>query len=466
MSEYSNFIKRSNKKAEDEVHKNKIRFAINNYNIQVKQQKEEQFLNWSEACEKAKEIKSYCLQNLPDMLEKFEKKIKSYGANVLWAADIEEARAHIVDIFKKHKTRKVVKTKSMTTEEIEFNQLCEARDVEVWESDLGEFIVQLANEKPYHIVTPAMHKTREEISELFHEKLNSDKTTSAEELTMVARKHLRSKYLSSDMGVSGANLLIADEGAIVMTENEGNGRLTMSCPPVHVVIAGIEKIIPRLSDLSLFLPLLATSGTGQQITCYNSVVYGPKQNDELDGPQVMYVILLDNGRSELYTKDDFRSILRCIRCGACLNACPVYGLIGGHSYNTTYQGPLGSVITPHFAGLHKWNHLAYASSLCGACTDVCPVKIEIHRLLLENRWLAKRLHHTGKLWTISLKVWSLIMTSRKRLNIISKLARMFMILFLPFLPKSKRKRVPRMPQKSFKEMWDLKYTGTGSKYDQ
>ena len=466
MSEYRNFIKRSNLKATDEVHKNKIRIAINNYNIQVKQQKELQFKDWPEACTIAKDIKEYCIQNLPDLLETFEKKIQSHGTKVLWAEDSEEARNHIVDIFKKHKIKKVVKTKSMTTEEIEFNQLCGNECIEVWESDLGEFIVQLADEKPYHIVTPAMHKTKEEISDLFHEKLHSEKTNSTEELTMVARKHLRSTYISADLGVSGANFLIAEEGAILMTENEGNGRLTMSCPPVHVVIAGIEKIIPRLSDLSLFLPLLATSGTGQQITCYNSIVYGPKQLDELDGPQAMYIILLDNGRSELYTKNDFRSILRCIRCGACLNACPVYGLIGGHSYNTTYQGPVGSVITPHFAGLNRWNHLAYASSLCGSCTDVCPVRIEIHRLLLENRWLANRSHNTGILWNISLKIWSFIMTNRNRINLVSKISRLFLGIFLLFFPKGKRKRVPAIAKKSFKELWEERYRRTGENHEQ
>jgi len=246
---------------------------------------------------------------------------------------------------------------------------------------------------------------------------------------------------------------LAREGALVMVENEGNGRLTMSCPPIHVAIVGIEKVLPRLSDLSLFLPLLATSGTGQQITGYNSIIRGPRQNGESDGPEKMYVILLDNGRSELFNKAHFRSILRCIRCGACLNACPVYRTVGGHTYHTPYQGPIGSVITPQFRGMEDWSHLAFASSLCASCSSVCPVDINIHELLLENRWEAHQKGKTGIIWKVGLKFWAWIMSGRLRLNIISKIGRYTYRLLMPFISQGKRKRIPDIPSKSFADMW-------------
>jgi L-lactate dehydrogenase complex protein LldF len=341
----------------------------------------------------------------------------------------------------------------MTTEEIFFNELCEEQGMEVWESDLGELIVQLAGEKPYHIVTPAMHKSTAEISRLFHEKLGSPLTDSAAELTMVAREHLRQAYITADIGVTGANFLLAREGAVALTENEGNGRLTMACPPVHVVIAGIEKIIPSMSDLALFLPLLATSGTGQQVTCYNSIIRGPKNPGETDGPGKMYIILLDNGRSHIYADAVFRDILRCIRCGACLNACPVFQLVGGHTYHTTYQGPVGSVLTPHLRGWSQWYHLSYASSLCAACSAVCPVHIELHQLLLENRWLARRKEHTGKVWNMALKGWAYLFSRRNRLDFITKLIRPWASFLAEFIPAGKRRRIPHLPKKTFTELW-------------
>jgi len=343
----------------------------------------------------------------------------------------------------------------MTTEEIEFNELCKENGIEVLESDLGELIVQLAGEKPYHLVTPAMHKNRAEIGQLFHKYLGAPVTEDAAELTMIARSHLRNAYITSDIGVTGANFIIADEGAVVMTENEGNGRLTMSCPVTHVVIVGIEKVLPRLSDLALFLPLLATSGTGQQLTGYNSIIRGPRQKGENDGPENMYVILLDNGRSELYQKDRFRQALGCIRCGSCLNACPVYRTIGGHTYHTTYQGPIGSVLTPQFLGMDQWHHLPYASSLCAACSSVCPVNINLHELLLENRWEIYQTKQSGSAWKWGLNLWAWTMTSRFRLNFISGLTRLIYRFFLPFLSKGKRKRIPVLPVKTFAETWKI-----------
>jgi len=343
----------------------------------------------------------------------------------------------------------VVKSKSMTTEEINLNETLEAAGLTVWESDLGELIVQLAGEKPYHIVTPAMHKTKEEIAELFAEKLHTPPTASAEELTMRARAHLRQAYITSEIGITGGNFLIADAGAVVVTENEGNARLSTSCPGVHLAVVGIEKIIPRLAHLRLFMPLLATSGTGQQITCYNSVFFGPRQPHEPDGPREMHVILLDNGRSELYLRQQFREALRCIRCGACLNACPVYRVIGGHSYRSTYSGPIGAVLTPHYNGFARYQHLAAASSLCGACSSVCPVQIDLPHLLLENRWLAAAAK-TSRLEQAALRTYAWMMSGPARLRWVGKLARALRPV-LKLWPASQR--VPPLSKKTFHDLW-------------
>ena len=450
MSEFQEFKIRSTEKSADDTHRLKILKAISTYEEKVDEMKSGQFIDWESARKQATNIKKYVVDNLPDLLQQFEEKITSNGTNVLWAENTSEAQTIILDIINKHQAKKIVKSKSMTTEEIDFNEFFESKGLEVVESDLGELIVQLAGEKPYHIVTPAMHKSKQEISKLFADKLGSEESNSAEELTMVARSHLRNKYVSADIGITGANFLITDIGAVSLTENEGNIRLSTACPPVHIVIAGIEKVLPRLADLSLFLPLLATSGTGQQITGYNSIFRGPKKDNEKDGPEHMYVILLDNGRSELFADPDFREALQCIRCGACLNACPVYRTIGGHSYNTTYQGPIGSVITPHLKNIKTWNHLSSASSLCGACTEVCPVGIDIHHLLLKNRLKTDR----NYFWKLFLKSWALLMSKRKIVNVVSTFGKPFQSILKSSLPAGIKKRVPELPKKTFSQIWN------------
>jgi len=271
------------------------------------------------------------------------------------------------------------------TEEIHLNTYLESIGVESVETDLGEYIQQLDGEAPYHIVTPAMHKSKEDVAKLFAEKLGTDINMTPEEMTLVARRNLREKYVQAEIGVTGANFILPDIGGIALTENEGNARLSAAFPKTHIVIVGIEKVIPSVTDLGLLWPLLSTYGTGQQVTVYNSIISGPKQAHETDGPEEMYVILLDNGRTNLLANAKSREALYCIRCGACLNACPIYKNIGGHAYETTYSGPIGSVITPHLRGMHDYKHLSFASSLCGNCTAVCPVKINLHELLLENR---------------------------------------------------------------------------------
>jgi L-lactate dehydrogenase complex protein LldF len=273
----------------------------------------------------------------------------------------------------------------MTGEEIHLNEALEAAGVEVVESDLGEFIVQLRHEPPYHIVFPAMHLTRGEISDLFLRRLGTKPTDNPEELTMIARRVLREKYLKADVGITGANFAIAETGMISVTENEGNARLTAALPKTMITLLGIEKVLPRLDDLALFLPMLATVGAGQLISGYNTMYGGPRQPGEADGPEEYHVVLLDHRRTALLADAHLREALHCIRCGSCLNVCPIYRNVGGHTYGTTYSGPIGAVITPPLRGLQDWKHLAYASSLCGACAEACPLKIHLHRHLLHHR---------------------------------------------------------------------------------
>ena len=449
MNERQQFLHLSAQKAADQDHRFKIAKAIGIYENTVAQTKTRQFSNWKEARTLAAAVKNDALARLPDLLQQFETNFLANGGKVFWAETAEQAVHYVLHVAQRLQARKVVKSKSMTTEEIHLNENLEQAGLEVWESDLGELIVQLAGEKPYHIVTPAMHKSKAEIARLFQDKLQAPATDSAEELTMIARRHLRQAYITSAIGITGGNFLAADAGAVIVTENEGNARLTMSCAPVHIAIVGIEKIIPRLSDLSLFLPLLATSGTGQQITCYNSIVRGPRQGHEPDGPQETHVILLDNGRSQLYGREQFREALRCIRCGACLNACPVYQTIGGHSYRATYQGPIGAVITPHYSDFPQFQHLSSASSLCGACSEVCPVHIDIHHLLLENRWQAAA--RASLLERAIMRAYAWTMLRPSRLRAVRLLARVLQPLLR--LSDKVRNAGPPLSRKPFRDLW-------------
>jgi L-lactate dehydrogenase complex protein LldF len=450
-SEHARFIDSSEVKASDETHRKRLLKVIASYDSVVVNQKASQFVDWQEARSAAAEIKRYVLDHLPELLERFEQNAANNGMQVLWAKDVAEAHQIVDQILSRHGVRKVVKSKSMTSEELELNEFLEHRGIETLESDLGELIVQLNGEKPYHIVTPAMHKSKEEISDIFQRTLGCEPTTDAEELTDIARRHLRDVYITADLGISGANFLLADDGAILILENEGNARLSTACPKVHLSIAGIEKILPSISDLELFLPLLSTSGTGQQMTAYNSIIRGPRRGQEVDGPEVMYLLLLDNGRSEIYRKPEVRDALSCIRCGACLNACPVYKTVGGHTYNTPYSGPIGAVITPHLKGMRDWGHLAFASSLCGACTDVCPVKIPLHHMLLTNRQEANETA-PSLLWQTALKGWALAMQSRFVVDSGARAVRIALQALSYVAPKVSAK-LPRPAAKSFSSWW-------------
>lgn len=378
------FRRMAKRLAVDLDHRQRIQKALGGYYLKRDESKA-RYTDWEGARQLASEIKAEAIGALDRWLSEFCEKIEGRGTVVHWCPGAKEAREAIVRIARENNVRSIIKSKSMTGEEIHLNEALEAEGFGVFESDLGEYIVQLRGEPPYHIVFPAMHLTRGEISSLFQEKLGSPPTDNPEELTMTARRVMRQKFCQADMGITGANFAVADLGLISITENEGNARLTFGLPRIHVAILGIEKIVPKLEDLALFLPMLATAGAGQALTCYNTLIAGPRQPGEPDGPEQFHIILLDNRRTELLADAEQRDALHCIRCGACLNVCPIFKNIGGHSYGTTYQGPIGSVITPHLRGLQNWKHLSAASSLCGACTEACPVKIDLHHHLLRNR---------------------------------------------------------------------------------
>ena len=370
-------------------HRQLIQTALSNYEV-VRDRNRAAFQDWSSARQAAAETKWEAVSHLDKYLGQLVTQLEARGTKVHWASTGQQARDIILGIIREKKARSIIKSKAMTSEEIHLNEALEEAGFEVVESDLGEFIVQLRKEAPYHIVFPAMHLTRGEISELFARELGSAPTQSPEDLTMIARRVLRKKYIAADIGFTGANFAIAETGMISITENEGNARLTAALPKTMITLLGIEKILPRLEDLALFLPMLATIGTGQALTCYNSFYGGPKQPGEADGPEEYHVVLLDNRRTELLADAEQRDALHCIRCGGCLNVCPIFRNVGGHTYGTTYSGPIGSVLTPHLRGLQEWKHLSYASSLCGACTEICPVKINLHHHLLHNRRNAAR----------------------------------------------------------------------------
>lgn len=451
----SEFIQKSTEKASDREHRQKINFNIGRYNVVVPAGKE-QFDNLSLAREKAKNIKWKAIQSLDVQLEKFEAAITRRGAKVIWAETADQAKEEVLKICREKKCQTIVKSKSMVTEEIHLNDFLKNNGIDSVETDLGEYIQQLDNEPPYHIVTPAMHKSKEDVARLFAEKLGTDPSLTPEQLTLVARNTLREKYLKAEIGITGANFIIAETGAVAITENEGNARLSSSWPQTHIVIAGIEKIIPSLQDLALFWPLLATYGTGQRITVYNTIISGPRQANETDGPEEMYIILLDNGRTNLLENEKTRESLYCIRCGACLNACPVYKNVGGHTYATAYSGPIGSVITPHLKDMNEWKHLSYASSLCGNCTEVCAVKINLHELLLENRHESVEDGDAGFSEKMAWKMWRQAMMHRRLMNTGSSKMKNWVV--NKFLKDWKKNRGDiAFPKKSFNQMWREKY---------
>lgn len=447
----ADFIAKSTVKAADKEHRRKINFNIGKYNAVVPQGKE-QFTDVHMARERAKNIKWKAIETLDKQLETFEAAITRRGAKVIWAEDAQQALTAIEQICSNKQCRTLVKSKSMVTEEIHLNAFLEQKGIESVETDLGEYIQQLDGEPPYHIVTPAMHKSKEDVAKLFAAKLGTDPKATPEQLTLTARRILRDKYVQAEVGVTGANFIIADIGGIAITENEGNARLSSAFPKTHIVVVGIEKVIPSLTDLGLFWPLLSTFGTGQKVTVYNTIITGPRQPNEKDGPEEMYVILLDNGRTNILANEKQRESLYCIRCGACLNACPVYKNIGGHTYGVTYSGPIGSVITPHLQGMDEFKHLSYASSLCGNCTDVCAVKINLHELLLENRHEAVEKGHNSFSEKMAWKMWRQGMLRRKWMNMASGKMKNWVVNSL-VKGWGEHRGDMNFPKKSFNQLW-------------
>jgi L-lactate dehydrogenase complex protein LldF len=409
----------------------------------------------------AHDLKKHTLEHLDYYLEQFERNLTARGGKVIWARNGIEANRFILDLARERGVKIIVKSKSMTTEEIHLNDRLEEDHVEAVETDLGEYIQQLAGEKPFHIIAPALHKTREDVADLFVNKLHVARETEVEKLTAIARAALREKFLEAGMGVTGANFLVADSGAIVIVENEGNARLSTSAPKIHVAVAGIEKMIPRARDLAVMLKLLDRSATGQYLSVYTSFLSGPRRAGEPDGPDEFYVVLLDNGRTRLLADAERRESLYCIRCGACLNACPVYRKIGGHSYPWVYSGPIGKIITPQFMGIEKDPWLPFASSLCGACAEVCPVKIDIPKILLSLR---KEVSESGARKgatqeRLAFRMWAWVMRHPRRYERFAAmgtgLARAFPGLTTvgPLKAWASQRTLPPFPKKSFRELW-------------
>lgn len=456
------FLRRAAEKSADLTHRQIIRKGIDQYNVAFERART-RFADWEAARQRCHEIRWEAVNHLDRYLVQFEAKVKERGGHVFWAETAEEARKYVVELAARRGVRKVVKSKSMVTEEIQLSPALEKRGIEVFETDLGEFIVQLRNEPPYHIVTPAMHLTRGQIAALFREKLGSGETEDPEQLVAAARRALRRAFFSAEMGITGANFLVAEAGMISITTNEGNARLCTALPRIHVAVTGIEKVIPRLEDLAVLWPVLATSGTGQPITCYNTLVGGPRSRGESDGPEEFHVVLVDNGRSELLRDLEQREVLHCIRCGACLNACPVFRTVGGHTYGTIYPGPIGSVLTPHLRGIEEFQHLSYASSLCGGCTEVCPVKIELHHHLLHNRRNAIEANTHPWRERAAFRLWRWTMLDAQRFRLLGGLARAALRTLYglglegsrldPLRRWTKGRAAPTIPRKSFRALW-------------
>ncbi len=439
----------------EQIVKDRLRSNLSKATLQAVDSRGESFkeVDFDYLRKQAKMIRQESVSHLNEFLSQFEDLARKNGCKVFYAKTPEKARAYILDVALKNNVKLIVKSKSMVTEEIELVPFLSGKGIETVETDLGEYIVQLAHEKPSHITTPAIHKSRTEIAELFHEKIGTDMNDDPKYLTAEARRVLREKFLSADMGISGANFLVAETGEAVIVENEGNARLSTSVTNIHVVVTGIEKVIPKFSDLRIMLRLLARSSTGQKMTSYVSVIRGPRTEDEKDGPQEVHIVLLDNGRSALLGTEH-QEVLHCIRCGACLNVCPVYRNIGGHAYGSVYPGPIGALVTPMYFGEKNAPDLPFASSLCGNCTEVCPVGIEIHHQLLSLRHEITAVKKS-RMERFLFRNYRKTMLRPGRYQMMGSLARMFSktgLLKRLMKPWSDYWDLPEFPEKSFREM--------------
>jgi L-lactate dehydrogenase complex protein LldF len=419
--------------------------------------------NWEELREHARQIKASTVARLDHYLEQFANNAEKAGTIVHWARDGEEACAIVSKLAADRGATRLVKSKSMATEEIHLNKALAEGAREPVETDLGEWIIQLAGQTPSHIIVPAIHMTRDAVGDLFVDKLGIPKSSDPKTLCRHARERLRSHFAKADIGISGVNFGIAATGSILLLENEGNIRMTTTLPKVHIAVMGIERVIPRFRDLETFLRLLPRSGTGQHMTTYQSMISGPDANGQ--GPEEVHIVLLDNGRSKIAIDQKMRETLACIRCGACLNACPVYQSVGGHAYGAVYPGPIGAILTPQLNGLKQAKPLPFASTLCGACKDVCPVKIDIPSLLLELRKRAsegteqEEPAKRGILESLSWRIWSWVSRNPRRFRFASAMARIGQNVPLlnrvipPTSAWHSSREIPRLAKRSFRDSY-------------
>jgi len=407
-----------------------------------------QFKEAERITEKAREIREKTMENLDEHLRKLEERVVENGGMVHRAGDAQEALRLIFSLIKRHDIKLIVKSKSMTTEEIGLNETLEPYGVEVVETDLGEYIVQLAGEKPSHILAPAIHKTKEQIAKIFSQRMGMTVLPEIKALISVARKTLRDKFHEAHMGITGVNFAIAEIGALAILTNEGNGRLVSTLPPIHVAIMGIEKVVPTLEDFMTLLKLLPRSATGQKISSYLSLIMGPRRDCELDGPEEFHLILLDNGRTRI-AGGEFRESLYCIRCGACLNVCPVYQKIGGHPYGWVYPGPIGLVLTPLLNTLATTRYLPHASTLCALCSDTCPVKVDIPWLCLNLRRRLVEEGASSRLERMIFSLWARVLENGFLYRTLSR----FSFLPSPLSYWSVTKDLPHLARKPFWKRW-------------
>ena len=420
--------------------------------------------DWAELQSKGRAIKEEVINNLDKYLELLESKIVSSGGVVHFAETAEDATQYVINLAKSKDVKTVVKSKSMLSEEMSLNEELIKNGIDPYETDLGEYIVQLAEETPYHIIAPAIHKSRSEVSTLFSEKIGTSETENIETLTSEARDQLRDKFIQADMGITGGNFLVAETGTLALVSNEGNGRMCTSMPRIHVAIVGMEKIVPSIEDLGTFLRLLIRSATGQWISSYVTMISGPSKSTDVDGPEEFHLVIVDNGRSKMLANPQLREALYCLRCGACLNACPVYRKVGGHSYGYVYPGPIGAIVSPMLTGLSDAKDLPFASSLCGACKEACPVKIDIPRMLL---YLRNQLvegsdypdQRTSKVWERLISKFAAFLLSNSKLtNTLTKSASLIGNV-APFIRKpfpsswKKTRESPTLAKKTFLEQW-------------
>ncbi len=423
---------------------------------------------WEALRERASAIKTHTLENLDYYIDLFSRRVEDAGGHVHFAAGADEAREIVLELARSRGVKLVVKSKSMVSEELELNHHLGEAGVESVETDLGEYIAQLAGRTPFHIIAPVMQMTRHDVSELFQKKLGAEPTDDIPTMAGTARRTLRDKFLRADMGITGANFLIAESGTLVLVTNEGNGRFCTSTPRIHVAIAGMEKLLPTLEDLNVLLRLLPRSATGQRLSSYTTFVSGPRREDDEDGPEEFHVVLVDNRRLSLLKDTELRQTLKCIRCAACLNICPVYRKVGGHAYGYAYPGPIGSIVSPAIFGLAEAKDLPSACSLCGACRDVCPVKIDLPDMLLKLRNLAAEgasgQRKRSRIESISFRAFLFAMTHPRLLGVARTAGRWAMLplarkgrvghIPLPIINRWTRRRdLPVMPPKTFHQLW-------------